>query len=124
MRAISIFLLILFTACESEIDSNPCVDPEGDLLIRVANLTDLNFTKVTIGTTAFYDYGSLGPDEISCYQVHDMAYRYAYVKAVTQDDSLILQPIDYVGEIPLSNGKWTYQLSFIDTYFDIRAVED
>lgn len=55
-------------------------------------------------------YGDIAPGENSSYTDISKAYRYAYVEAIAGDKKVVLQPIDYVGESYLEEGKYTYVL--------------
>ena len=101
----SILLVVLFLSCSDSV-------PEGDLLIRVKNTSIYNYQNVQISTSGeLMDYGDLSPDEISEYRAHEMAYGYCYVELLIDNDTFYIQPIDFVGETPLSDGKYTYEIS-------------
>jgi hypothetical protein len=87
-------------------------DPDvGEVEIRIANESAFTFNRVDVGFPAErVSYGALAPNESSSYRRVEHAYRYAYVEIEVDGEEHILQPIDYVGETPLSRGKYTYRL--------------
>lgn len=60
------------------------------------------------------DYGTLVPGEVSDYRMVERAYRYAGIRVVVGGDTLGLVPVDYVGETPLSPGRYTYRLGLFE----------
>lgn len=94
--------MVLYSACNNE-----------DVQIRIDNQTGSDFVSVLVNSNGNENtYGSLPDGEQSEYKVYPQAYRYGYVEAITTtDDTLIVQPIDYVGESPLDEGKYTYKLT-------------
>ena len=51
---------------------------------------------------------SLAPGEVSAYQRADGAYSYGALKVVADGVERRIQPIDFVGETPLSAGRYTF----------------
>ena len=84
--------------------------------IRVLNASSRTMEGVTV---AFPDdevvYGTLAPGAASGYRAVERAYRYAYVRTTVDGDTMVLQPIDYVGETLLEPGRYTYRLDLADT---------
>ena len=79
------------------------------LLIRIENDSISMFNQVRINPDDNETmFGDLAPGETSAFKPFEKAYRYAQVKLVIEGKEYILQPIDYVGETPLENGKYTY----------------
>lgn len=84
------------------------------ILIRVRNDTAVRFAKVS---TVFPDgadiqYGSVAAGQDSAYQPVREAYSRPFVSIVVADGrELTFQPIDSVGETPLTPGRYTYMLS-------------
>ncbi len=86
-------------------------------LLRVANNTNLAITRLDVlaaGVTI--GYGPVGVGASSEYQVPSGAvYRYAGLDVLFADGTgRRLQPTDYVGEIPLAPGRYTYVVSLRD----------
>lgn len=107
--------LMLATVCLM----NSCVRPvapevvegDGPVYLQVENISKKNFDNVRVITPGGdHEFGSLKKGEASVYKSYTLAYRYGYVEAIVGDDTLILQPIDYVGETPLEDGQHTYAL--------------
>lgn len=110
---------------------NSCVDglnPRRNVLIRVENVSQFNYTKLVVNTSGGeQEYGNLGTGQISVYKDFDFAYEYAIVSLVIDGEILTLQPIDYVGETKLPNGKYTYQIDVITTpqpHLSLVFIED
>ncbi|SNR42495.1 hypothetical protein SAMN04488009_1594 [Maribacter sedimenticola] len=100
---ILIFAICLFSNCSKD-DSN------NDVNIRLSNVTDMDFENIIVNTT---NYGNLKSNQVSEYKNFNKAYRYAYVELNIGEETYIIQPIDYVGETPLTNGNYTYQLDLV-----------
>ncbi|MBV7439824.1 hypothetical protein KRX57_00145 [Weeksellaceae bacterium TAE3-ERU29] len=79
--------------------------------IRVENISSNDFENVIINTsTGNVDFGKLKAGEKSDYKTFETAYSYAYAQVDVNGKTYTFQPMDYVGEEPLSNGSYTYQL--------------
>jgi hypothetical protein len=78
-----------------------------DANIRVRNSTGMQIDSVQVGEQM---YGSMGIDGTSGYRPFGEAYRYNYVKLHSGPKVYVIQPIDYVGEDPIGNGFFTYEL--------------
>ncbi|WKV12455.1 hypothetical protein [Marivirga harenae] len=97
-------IIVVFGCSESNI--NPAA-----VNIRLVNKSDFNFQNIVVNTsTGNVDFGDLKSGKSSDYKVFDTAYRYAYVKLEIKGNTLTIQPFDYVGETPLKNGKYSYEL--------------
>lgn len=57
-------------------------------------------------------FHALQPTQATPYKEVGKAYRIAGAQVTTGQDTARLQPIDFVGERPLSPGRLTYVLSF------------
>lgn len=100
---ISAFLLLNGCSKKETIDA---------VLIRVKNASTLTFTNVYVNTSGGENnYGDLAAGQISEYKEFTYAYPYAYVRFEIDGQTRQLQPIDYVGESLLDNGKYTYELT-------------
>ena len=79
-----------------------------------------NGSSVTFDEGALYVHRdsiiltSLGPGQETPYQEVEEAYQIASTWVVTSSDTARLQVIDFVGEEPLSPGRYTYVLSFFE----------
>lgn len=88
------------------------INPEMDTVgIRLSNVSDYLFEDIVVITwDEEVAYADLPSEEVSDYEYHYRAYRYGFIELTIDCDTFTLQPIDYVGEIPLKQGKYTYQL--------------
>ena len=102
-----------------------CVDglnPRRNVLIRIENISPFDFSELVVNTSGGeQDYGNLGTGQFSIYKDFEFAYEYAFISLIIDGDTLTLQPIDYVGETKLNNGKYTYQLD-IETVTSQPAI--
>ncbi len=103
-RLASVCLVLLATSC----DALPFVG--GDVEVRVENATGLTFTEVRIYWEPMHTFSDLAPGDRTAYVTVDRAYGIATVVAVTATDSTRIQVIDYVGEEPLDDGRYTFVL--------------
>src|SRR5688572_9991777 len=95
---------------------------EGETEIRVRNGSEVDFTRVIVGN---HDYGDISSGAATAYQSWGRAYSYNFVSLVAGEDTLRIQPIDYVGENPLGDGKFTYVLTIVDgPRLNIRTEKD
>lgn len=97
-------ITLLFSCSKTEI--NPSA-----INIRLANTSIYDYKNIIINTTTGdVNFGDLKSLNSTGYKVFDTAYRYAYVKLEVNGKTLRIQPIDYVGETPLKNGNYTYEI--------------
>jgi hypothetical protein len=75
--------------------------------VRIKNQTGLILHNVIINGKA---YGDLPMGATSGYQQMPYAYRYAEVELLAVGEKVQQQVIDYVGETPLGEGRFTYVL--------------
>jgi hypothetical protein len=100
-----LLLTIIFCNCSSSNEST-------DLQIRISNVSEFNFENIIVNASGEkVNFGNLNSNSKSEFKAFDLAYRYAYVELEIDGESLTLQPIDYVGETPLENGKYSYELN-------------
>ena len=109
MKKIIFFLLIItLYGCSSSENTN---EPN-DLQIRISNLSEFNFENINVNASGeMVEYGNLNSDSNSEYKFFDLAYKYAFVEFEIDGETFTLQPIDYVGETPLENGKYSYKIN-------------
>lgn len=106
-----------------------CENNNDEVRIRLDNQTGEDFATVYVNSGGNdNDYEALPTGEKSDYLTYEAAYRYGYVRAITPDqDTFIVQPIDYVGESLLEPGHYTYLLTLADPsspWMGIELVED
>ena len=81
--------------------------------IRLKNNSSFDFDNVRVVFPSQEEqFGSLARGEATPYRVIQRAYGYAYIEVSIKDVNYILQPADYSGEVPLGQGKFTYELRF------------
>lgn len=116
---------------------NCTTDTPGDtetINIRILNNSTFDFKDIQVDTsTGLVAFGNLNSGEMSTYQSFRLAYRYAFVELLIDGELYTLQPIDYVGEIPLENGNYTYAIGAeindrydtlsLNLMYDIEALE-
>jgi hypothetical protein len=89
--------------------------------IRVRNDSALALTKVFIGRTNYGDIKSHGVTE---YKPWDKAYSYATVELFADAKPLLAVAIDYFGETPLGEGKFTYVIQIVDGRISLKCEKD
>lgn len=100
-----------------------CSDPagvDGAVQIRVVNNSPFAFDEVEVNFSAQNEsYGSLPVGGATGYRSVRLAYRYAYVRVRSGNKTVVQQPIDYVGETPLTPGRYSYviEVTTLDTPF-------
>ncbi len=89
-----------------------CTDNDDDVgaSIRIKNTSAINFDKVQVGDAQSL-HANVAPNEYSEYLQYGTAYEYAYIKIESGSETYVLQPIDFVGEKPLTSGFYTYELN-------------
>lgn len=97
-----------------------CTDPDRDNLlgvsIRLLNVSNYDFKNIIVDTsTGERSFEDINAGESSDYQIFQLAYRYAFIELEIDGATYTLQPIDYVGETPLENQLYTYQLDANDS---------
>jgi len=84
-------------------------EPMNKLRIRIQNVSDVDFDNVVANFhNKEIDYGSIPSGAYSAFFDVDLAYRYAYLKIIAGRDTLVWQPIDYVGEAPLPVSAYSF----------------
>ncbi len=89
--------------------------------IRVRNDSNLDFKDVIVGDKK---YGDIKHGQATEYQPWNQAYRYAFVSLLAASKPKKIQPIDFVGEKFLGEGKFTYVLTIKDDRLQIHAEQD
>ncbi len=85
---------------------------EKNLLIRVKNISQFEFNNVLVNTNGGeQNFGNIDVNQNSDYKSFDFAYRYAFIEVVIDGNTFTIQPIDYVGETKLVNGRYTYEVN-------------
>lgn len=104
VSAVGTLITIASAACAS-------VTGPDEVRIRIHNTGVVDFESVVVDfPTETEDYGPVAAGDVTGYRSVDKAYRYARIEVVVAGRTLVLQPIDYVGETPLEPGRYTYRL--------------
>ena len=91
-------------------------DDESELRIRLSNASKFNFQNIKVNTsTDNVNFENIVSGQKTEYKIFDTAYSYAFVELQIDEKTYTLQPIDYVGEIPLEKGNYTYEISANDS---------
>ena len=82
-----------------------CTQNDSDLLLlRIKNTSQFDYTDVVVNTSGGeHNYGTISSNQSSDYN--------AFVELKIDGSTYTIQPIDYVGETPLDNGKYTYEIN-------------
>ena len=114
MRKLLILILTIATFVSCSSDYNKEVPSE--LKIRLSNISQFDFQNIVVNTsTGNVEFEDINAGQSTEYKIFKTAYRYAFVELVIDEKIYTLQPLDYVGETPLKNGKYTYQINANDS---------
>ncbi|GAA0878075.1 hypothetical protein GCM10009119_10430 [Algoriphagus jejuensis] len=99
-------LLFLFLGACGIQDGRP-----NGVFIRVQNNSDVNYENVVIQTGSVEQaFGDILLRTTSEYREFEYAFRFGAVWLEAEGKDLSLVPNDYVGEMPLKNGFYTYRI--------------
>ncbi len=106
-----LFIIYILSACSSY--------ETGSLQIRIGNKSPFNFTNIKVNTSGnTVNFDDLKSGIYSEYKIFDLAYKYAFIQLEINSETYTLQPIDFVGETPLENGNYTYEIDIdLDSQF-------
>jgi hypothetical protein len=83
----------------------------GGVRIRFSNGGAAELTNITFQSgDASVQLARLAPGELSPYSVHASTYHYGYLRFTVNGAEQVLQPIDYVGETPITSGAYTFRI--------------
>ncbi len=102
---------IFLSACSKDSGEGP----EGGVGLRVENQSSFTLQEVQVmaGGGGEHMYFDIAPGIRSEYKNFDYTYRYGFVQAIIEGDTLTLQPTDYVGEKRFTEGNFTFVLDVI-----------
>lgn len=105
--------LLLFS-CSKDTEQKPA-EENAAVQIRIENRSKFTLSQVLLetGGGGTRTYTDIGPGQLSDYHGFDFTYRYAFIQAIIQGDTLTLQPIDYVGERRYTNGKFSFLIDIV-----------
>lgn len=112
---------VLLLGCSSVVGTDDRVE------VRVRNASTADFSSVVIGFPDQTEaYGAVAAQSATEYREVGRAYRYAAVQVALNGTSLVLIPVDYVGEEELDGGSYTYELNLTDDMgsLTLRLVVD
>ncbi len=115
--------LIFFCAVLCAALSFSCADD--DVHIRIENATSEEFNNTFVDTSigGSHNYGTIAAGDQSDYHAFTSAYRYALMTLDIGGEEYRFQPIDFVGETPLSPGKYTYKVEILDPAFKSLNID-
>lgn len=91
--------------------------------IRIYNDSNYAFSDLVVQTPgARHEFGELASRAYTDFREFGESYNYAYVSLTIGDATFVLQPIDYVGEIPLGVGSFTYRISVADVNKRVLSI--
>lgn len=104
-------LSALVTCVTLALASCRAVVGDGPTEIRLENGSEFALTDVTFSAGhAPLHFESLAPGERTAYATVDRAFGYGYLEVVVQEQRRVIQPIDYVGEEPIGEGRFTFRI--------------
>jgi hypothetical protein len=90
--------------------------------VRIRNNTGSLLRQVVVNGQ---QYGNINAGQTGEYRKLRVAYRYASVRFVAGTREMQIRPEDYVGEVPLGRGKFTYVLTILDAdRIDLSVEQD
>ena len=107
MKKHVIFLVLVVVNLVSCTDRD---DKITNVNLRVKNTSSVSYEEVIVSSSE-YVYENISAGSYSDYLEFDTLYSYAYIQILADGETYTLQPIDFVGETPLSPGFYTYELS-------------
>jgi hypothetical protein len=110
-------LLLPLPGCDSPLAG------DGPTLLRIANETGMDLEELHVFVDPPIHVSLLPAGEVTDYEEMELAYRYATVTATANGAELILQAIDFVGEVPLGPGRFTYRLGLVEGSTDQLVLE-
>jgi len=109
-------ILILIISISTLLSCSNGNDNSSELNIRLSNISQFDFKNITVNTSnENVNFEDINSRQKTDYKTFDTAYRYAFIELEIDGETYTLQPIDYVGETPLENGNYTYQIDVNDS---------
>ena len=122
MRVGFCLLIVTFLSISRCKSDNPEID---GILIRIENSSSKTFSSVYVNSGGSENtYFNIAPGRTSKFLSYKTAYRYGYIKVITSGSDYVIQPFDYVGEIPLEDGEYTYVLGIESENLTFNFVEN
>ncbi len=116
--------LLLFVMVSQDITVQ--AQPSANIVrIRITNMSDKPFSKLIVQfPSGVEDYGALAAGASTEYRNVEVAYRYASVSVVADNQDYSLMAIDYMGETRLASGFFTYALDIDDRSLTFGFAKD
>jgi len=112
-----VVMMSLFIACDKNDDENP----DERLELRIRNVSSHDYSDISIDSNGTkHNYGDLTSGATSSYVELEGIYMKAFVTLLIDNETFTLDPIDYVGEFELTDGKYTYEIDVFD--FDNKQL--
>lgn len=104
-------------------------DAAGMVRLRIENMNMANLDSIVVQNPAGRQvYYNIPAGAKSDYKVFAYIYNYAYIKAYYSNQTLVMQPIDYVSETKLEEGNYTYKVyvisNFMASYLSVDNQKD
>ena len=85
---------------------------DGPTRIRLRNASPFELTSVTFAPgSERVEFARIGPNATTEYRSVEHAYSYGYFNALIDGDRRTIQPIDFVGESYIGEGRFTYVIT-------------
>ena len=105
-QLLAIVAAAALAACDNPFSS------DGESLIRLKNASTFELTSVTFAPgTPRLEFPRIAPGATTDYAGVQGAYRYGYLDALVGGERRVIQPIDYVGERVIGEGRFTYVIT-------------
>lgn len=115
---------LITQALEREPIESESLKEEG-VYVRLANVSDMDFERVMVTVhLRESEYGTLPTSQVSAYQLQNGIYRYTGMKVSAGDDTYQFVPIDFMGETPLSPGRYTFALEVAGEQVTMLPIPD
>jgi len=103
-------LFVLTTGCKKNNMSLKSTAAE----LRIFNATSWAFYDCTVKAEngEVYNFGRVNVSAKSSYHTFIKLYRYSFISLTRNNKTYFLQPTDYVSEIPLESGRYTYKITY------------
>lgn len=103
-RLLALLLVLVLPGCAG------VTQPDG-VQIRFRNGGTVELTDIVYRSgDASVDMARLAPGAQSEYSRHASTYSYGYLRFTANGGIQVLQPIDFVGETPITRGSWTFTI--------------
>lgn len=100
-------LFVVFLGCDTDENDNEFANVQ----IQISNISDFDFDNVNVSTTGeIMNFENVASNSKSDFQVFEIAYRFAFIEFLINGEVFTFQPIDFVGETPLENGNYAYEI--------------